>query len=401
MSEIELFKAALGFRDPWFINSIGFDEKQKKLNISIDFKNGSKFPCPECKCLCGAYDTVQKTWRHLDFFQYETYLHARIPRVKCNDHGIRLVDVAWARPQSGFTLFFEAIIMKLVKEMPVRTVARIIKETDKRIWRVLDHYVHRAVEQQNLSMVKNIGIDETAARRGHHYITIFVDMDTRKTIFVTEGKDSSTVQRFKDFLVHHEGAVESIKNITCDMSPAFISGVEEHFPQAHVTFDKFHVIKMLNTAVDDVRKEERKHEPCLTSSRYIWLKNPGNLTLDQAETLESLSRLKLKTARAYRMKLTFQEIYTLGKMKAEAAMKAWYGWAVRSRLQPILDFARMLKRHWSGVFEWFTSNLTNAILEGLNSLVQATKAKARGYRTLSNFKTMVYLVTGKLIYLPT
>jgi transposase len=158
---------------------------------------------------------------------------------------------------------------------------------------------------------------------------------------------------------------------------------------------------LLNKAVDDIRKEERRTEPLLKSTRYLWLKNPGNLSHGQAIAIASLAKLKLKTARAYRMRLVFQEAFTLSEPYALTALEKWFGWAIRSRLKPIIEFAKMLKRHWEGIVRWFKSRLTNAVLEGLNSLVQAAKARARGYRTLRNFKIMIYLVAGKLGLLST
>jgi len=188
------------------------------------------------------------------------------------------------------------------------------------------------------------------------------------------------------------------------MSPAFISGIGEQFPQAHLTFDKFHVLKIINEAVDEVRRQERASRPELAKTRYIWLKNPEHLTERQAATLErlSLKKLKLKTARAYHLRLVFQEFWEQGKEGAEAFLRRWYSWAVRSRLAPMREAAAMVKRHWSGILRWFESRVSNGILEGINSLVQAAKARARGYRTARNLITMIYLIAGKLDFsLPT
>jgi transposase len=247
-----------------------------------------------------------------------------------------------------------------------------------------------------LAGVTRIGVDETSSKRGHSYVTLFVDMDSNKVIFVTEGKDSSTLKSFRDHVITHNGDPEKITEFSSDLSPAFISGVATYFPKASITFDKFHVIKLLNKAVDDIRREERETENCLKASRYIWLKNPKNLTTKQQKKLESLSGLKLKTARAYRMKLVFQDIFTLDELRGSQALKEWYSWAIRSRLEPIKDYANTLKNHWDGVLRWFKTKLTNGILEGLNSLAQAAKARARGYRSIKTFKLMIYLIAGKL-----
>jgi len=188
------------------------------------------------------------------------------------------------------------------------------------------------------------------------------------------------------------------------MFPAFISGVEKHFPEAQLTFDKFHVLKIINEAVDEVRRQEQQSRPELKRTRYIWLKNPGNLKENQAATLEALQvkNLNLKTARAYHIRLNFQEFWNQPIQEAETFLKRWYFWATHSRLEPIKKSAYTIKRHWAGILRWFTSKINNGILEGINSLIQAAKAKARGYRTTKNLINMIYLIGGKLEFrLPT
>ena len=188
------------------------------------------------------------------------------------------------------------------------------------------------------------------------------------------------------------------------MSPAFIKGAREQFPEAELTFDKFHIMKIINDAVDQVRRQEQKERPELTRSRYVWLKNPGNLTQAQANTLEDLTvkKLNLKTSRAYHLRLNFQELFNQPAYAAEAFLKKWFFWATHSRLQPMIDAAYTVKRHWDGVLQWFKSQINNGILEGINSLIQAAKARARGYRTTKNLIAMIYLIGGKLnLGLPT
>ena len=188
------------------------------------------------------------------------------------------------------------------------------------------------------------------------------------------------------------------------MSPAFIKGVADNFTNAHLTFDKFHIIQIINKAVDEVRRQEQQEHPELIKTRYIWLKNPQNLKASQRNKLEhlSLSKLNLKTARAYRMRLAFQDFFSQPAEAAELLLKKWYYWATHSRLQPMKEAAYTIKRHWSGILRWFTSRINNGILEGINSLIQAAKARARGYRTSKNLISMIYLIAGKLNFsLPT
>ncbi len=405
MRDTDLFQLALGLDSPWQVESSEFDPKRKRLDIMIDFPRGGTFSCPECgEEKLKAYDTELKYWRHLNFFEHDAYLTARVPRVKCQQCGIHVVNVPWARTGSGFTLLFEAMIMTLARSMAVKTIATFVKEQDTRLWRIIHHYVDKGRTDADFSDVKKVGLDETSCKRGHDYISLFVDTGTSRILFATEGKDASTVKRFKADLIEHGGDPQNIKQMCSDMSPAFIKGVAEHFPDTELTFDKFHIMKVVNNAVDEVRREEQKERPELKRSRFIWLKNPQNLKQSQVDTLLNLvvKKMNLKTSRAYHIKLNFQELFNQPPLMAEAFLKKWYFWATHSRLEPIKQAAYTIKRHWDGVLQWFKSDITNGILEGLNSLLQAAKARARGYRTTKNFIAIAYLIGGKLDFdLPT
>jgi transposase len=185
----------------------------------------------------------------------------------------------------------------------------------------------------------SIGLDETSCKRGHNYISLFVDTEVPHILLVTEGKDAFTVQRFKDDLAEHGGDLPNIDQMCRDVSPAFIKGIKEQFPDTELTFDKFHIMKVVNNAVDEVRKEEQKDRPELIRSKYVWLKNPQNLKQSQVDTLLSLvvKKMNLKTSRAYHIKLNFQELFNQPPSMAEAFLKKWYFWATHSRLEPIKE----------------------------------------------------------------
>ncbi len=398
MRDINLLQLALGVAPPWSVTRSDFDPAARRLDIHIDFKPGSRFACPACGAAdCPAHDTDETTWRHLNFFQHQAYLHARVPRVRCTACGVKTIAVPWARPGSGFTLLFEALLMAMVTAMPVNAVARLIGEHDTRIWRVIHHYVDEARETMDAAEVKRVAFDETAARRGHDYITLCVDIDKARVLYVTPGKGADTIAAFADDLAKHGGDPQAITEVCIDMSPAFIKGVTENLPEADITFDKFHAVKIINDAVDQVRRAEQKTQSLLRGTRYIWLRNPSGLTDNQRETLAALPTRHLKTARAYQIKLSFQDLYQQPSIAAaEAYLKKWYFWATHSRIDPIIAAARTVKNHWQGILRWFESRIANGLLEGINSLVQAAKAKARGYRSTRNLQAIVYLIAGKL-----
>lgn len=395
MRDTSLLELALGIVPPWTVTGSEFDAAARRLDIHIDFTAGSRFACPNCGTAdCPVHDTEPMTWRHLNFFQHQAYLHGRVPRVRCTRCGVRKVSVPWAREGGGFTLLFEALIMALVSAMPVNAVARLVGEHDTRLWRVIHHYVERARAHTDLSAVTRVAIDETAARRGHNYITLFVDIDQARVVFATEGKDAATVAAFADDLTGDPGAVAEV---CIDMSPAFIKGTADSLPKAAVTFDRFHAVKIVNQAVDQVRRAERKDHTLLAGTRYLWLRNPDNLSERQRAIFQDLPMRHLKTARAWRIRLAFQDFYEQPTATAGVAyLKRWYFWATHSRLPPIIDAAHTVRRHWHGILRWFHSKIANGLIEGINSLVQAAKAKARGYRSMRNLMAMVYILAGKL-----
>jgi Transposase and inactivated derivatives len=400
----ELFSLALGLVPPWLVDDVTFQVEEKRLDLHINFPKGSRFACSVCGEECPVHDTRDHTWRHMDFFQHEAYLHARVPRVKCQEHGVHQISVPWAREGSHFTLLFEALIMTLVREMPVLTVARLVGETDTLLWRVIDHYVPEARAAVDMAHVHAVGVDETSSRRGHDYITLFVDLNARRLLFATPGKDAKTFEKFSADLQAHGGSAEAITDVSMDLSPAFQKGAAEHLPNAEITFDRFHLMKLVNEAVDDVRKGEVLTQPNLKKTRWLWLKNDCNLKVKQKEKLQALLKdQNLKTAQAYQFRLTFQDIFTIkNRHQGATLLKAWLENARTSDLPPIVKVAYTIMNHWDGVLRWFESQITNGILEGFNSLIQSAKAKARGYRTHKNFINMAYLILGKLdLRLPT
>ncbi|WP_435106950.1 ISL3 family transposase, partial [Arhodomonas sp. AD133] len=357
---------------------------------------------------CGAadqpvHDSRRRSWQHLHFFEHRAYIHASVPRVRCGGcTKTTQVAVPWARPGSGFTELFEAMVVTLCAQMPVQAVACHLGVGDDALWRILHHYIDAARAQENFSEVAAVGIDETAARRGHHYISVFHDLEARRVLYACPGRDQHTVARFAEDLRAHGGEPEAVTAACIDMSKAYIAGVGKHLPVAAITFDRFHVIQLANVAVDEVRRGEVREQPILKHTRWVWLKDAGRWTYRQLQDFHALSRTQLKTARAWRLKDALRELYAQAPPReiAEAELKRWYSWARRCRLKPFKRLALTIKAHWEGILNAFESRLHNGAVEATNGLIQAAKARARGYRTTRNLITITYLIGGKLSHLP-
>ncbi|WP_462322349.1 ISL3 family transposase [Halochromatium sp.] len=403
-TEHRLFTAALGLSAPWGVSDVRFDAEAGRIDFEVDFAKGSRFTCPGCGAEHQAvHDTRKRTWRHLHFFQYEAYIHARLPRVRCQQCGqTTQVAAPWARPGSGFTQLFEALLVTLSASMPVNTVARLLGVGDDAIWRVLGHYVERARQRADYSAVRAVGVDETASRRGQRYITLFHDFDGQRLLFACEGRDQRTVEQFAHDLTEHGGDPKAVSAVCMDMSAAYQAGARKHLPNAEITFDAFHVIQLANEALEQVRRAEVKSEPGLRHSRWIWLKDRSRWNTRQINQFHDLRRSRLKTTRAWHLKEALRELYACAADREHAAIlfNKWYQWARRCRLEPFKRLALTLKKHLQGVLNAFDSRLSNGRVEGINSLIQAAKARARGYRTSYNLITMAYLIAGKLVHLP-
>ena len=254
MDELGLFSLALGLTKPWQVVDLKFSKEEGRLDLWLDFLKGAKFPCPSCDETKEAevQDTLERTWRHLNFFQYETYLHARVPRVRCGSCGVKQVEVPWARPGSGFTLLFELLVLSLSREMSVAAVAEMTSEHANRLWRILEHYVERARQAADLSGLRKLGIDEFSLRKGHVYMTSFGDLEASRVVFLGEGRKRGVIQDFTRDLEARGIDPGQIEVICCDMWDPYLSGIGEWLNQSRVVFDRFHVMNQMNEAIEEV-----------------------------------------------------------------------------------------------------------------------------------------------------
>jgi transposase len=408
-NSVQIFSLALGLDEPWFVEGVSFVEvsetSSKELHIRINFRKGHEFTFDDGRIGKG-YDTEEKTWRHLDFFQHKCYLTSRVPRVELPDGKVRQVSVPWARSGSGFTLLFEAYAMLLIEgEMPVSKVADRVHVTSPRLWRVFDYWVERAKSKDDLSNVCEVGIDETSTKKGHNYVTTFVDMQQHRVIdastqlsnHVQPGKDSATITGFVEQLELKGGDRKQVEQVCIDMSPAYISGTLEMFQNSQITFDKFHIIQHLNQAMDEVRKKERVGNELIKNHKYTFLKANKKLSDKKRNELEHITMLYPHLGEAYRLKEMFLDVFDIqDKDLSMGYMKFWCDLAVESAIQPFIKFVNLIKTHWFGIVNYFESRLTNGILEGINSKIQLAKRRARGFRKTTNFINMIFFTCGKL-----
>ncbi len=397
----DALKELLAVSEPWQLGKINLQRKNKVVDVFVNFKKGSKFICSSCGKECKVYDTNERRWRHQDLFEYRCYLNIKVPRTDCSLCGVKVINqVPWGRINSHYSFFFEQKIMSFIAEMSMSAVSKELGEPDNNLWRVFNHYIKQGLEHQiELSQTKRIAVDETAQKRGHNYVTIFTDLDTGEVILVEPGRKKEVFSKLYGWLFDKGGHPKNIDLFSMDMSQSYKAGRKEYFPNAEVCFDKFHIKSGVNEALDKVRKEEVKYTDELKNTKYIWLKNEQNLTAKQRILLNGfLVESTSKTAEAYKLRLSFDQLWQVQKSAAESLLNLWMQKAIDSTLKPFKQFVGTLINNYDGVLKSITSKITNAVAEGLNSKMQLARSRARGYRNTENFMNMIYFLGNDFIF---
>jgi len=413
MTPEKLFHELLGLGLNWEVIESRFEKESGTVFLEIREtpRLWDSARCPQDGGLVFCYDhTEVLAWRHLNVFQHRCEITCRLPRARCRQCGhVFRVRPPWEGLSTHFTKEFEAFALLLMREMPVSKAAALVGETDTRLWRMLFRQVDAAYAEADFSQVCCVGVDEMSVRQGHEYISVFADLLARRVIFATEGKDRQTWVRFVEALGKHNGHRHSLTQASMDMSHAYQAGVADTCRNAQVVFDKFHVIKNLGEAVDKVRQAEVRAGgqgvwEALHKSQWLWRKNPENLTEKEQARLAKIRGKNLCTAKAYQMRLVLQDIYrSPDGATARRRFRVWcrwVRWAARfykfNLFAPMVRVAHMVENHLAGILAHWKWGLTNAFMEGLNSVFSATKRKARGYRSSTHLITMLYFVSGKL-----
>lgn len=406
MKDKDLYAQILGIESPWQVTEVELNSADNEIKVLVKPKAGSTHFCPTCGKESPGYDSRTRRWRHLDTCQYKTILVAEVPRVTCKEHGVVTVSVPWAEPGSGFTILFEALVIDWLKEASISAVSRLMCLS----WNAIDGIMQRAVERglsrREVRSVTQIGVDETAFKKRHDYVTVVSDQAEGTVLFVGYDRKKATLKSWYEDLTGEQR--EAIESVSMDMWPAFINATLESLPGAKekIAFDKFHVAKYLGEAVDKVRRQEHKalmaegYED-LKGSKHDWLYNPKNMTHKQKIRFKALRDSTLKTARAWAIKeLAMSLWHYVSKTWAFKGWKRWLSWAVRCRLKPIMDVAKTIKEHLWGILNAIVLKVSNGPAEGINSRIKMIKVRSRGFRNKERFAKAIYFHLGGLDLYP-
>ena len=413
MTPEKLFHELLALGLNWEVSESHFERETGTvfLRLKETTRLWETVRCPKDGGMVFCYDhTEELSWRHLNVFQYRCEITCELPRGKCRQCGhVFRVRPPWEGLSTHFTKEFEAFALLLMREMPMRKAAETVGECDTRLWRMLFRQVDAGYAQADFSSVSCVGVDELHIRKGQKYVTVFADLVKKRVLFATEGIDHTTWEKFVQALEEHNGHRHAITQASMDMSRAYQRGATENFRNAQVVFDKFHLLSNASEAVDKVRRKElqageKGTGQWLRKTQWIWRKNPENLTEKQQARLAAIQDKNLWTSKAYQMRLVLHDIYrSPDRGIAHRRLKVWCRWVLwvarfckRGLFDSMIKLQETVVRHLEGILAHWKQGVTNAFMEGLNSVFSATQRRARGYRSSIHLITMLYFLAGKL-----
>jgi transposase len=406
MRDRSVWRDLLGLAPPWRVREVELALGEGEVRIWVEVERGAKLACPACGLSCPGYDARERRWRHLDTMQYRTIVIGQVPRVECPEHGVVQVAVPWAEPSSRFTALFEALVIDWLFEASFAGVARQLRMSWDEVAGIQDRAVRRGLARRDRKPPARIGVDETSFQRRHEYVTTVNDLEAGVVLYVADDRKQESLEAFYAEL--GESACAELELVVMDMWAPYIAATRAHVPEAErkIVFDKFHVAKHMGEAVDQVRRQENRElraegDERLVKTKYLWLWNPDRMSREQWREFAPLRNSRLRVARAWAIKEAAMLLWGYAKRGWAGRMwKRWYGWAIRSRLEPVKRVARMVQAHWEGVLNAATTNVTNALSEGLNSKIQWIKRKACGYRNRERFRLAIYFHLGGLDLYP-
>ena len=408
MQDRELYATILGIGKPWRVKRVEVRAGAEEVEVFVEH-DGSALSCSECSASVSRYDARERTWRHLDTCQYKTLLTAEVPRAKCEVHGVHQVQVPWAEPGGRFTALFESLAIDWLCEASVSAVSRRLRVSWDELDGIQQRAVRRGLSRRKVEPVTHLGIDETSYQKRHEYVTVVTDTKRARVLEVADGRDETALESFYKGLSDEQR--NGIVAVSMDMWRAYIKTTRQFVPDADskIAFDRFHVAKHLNEAVDAVRKQEHRQlradgDARLLRTKFLWLMGPERrraLPHDRRTLFSALRDSALKVARAWAIKETARELWSYTTRGwAERAWKKWIGWALRSRLEPVRKTARMIREHLRGILNAILLGVTNATAESLNAKIQWIKKTACGFRNRARFRAAILFHCGGLDLYP-
>ena len=403
MQDTEFYEALLGLKDPWKVTKVELDPAATRVDVWIKDRSGVKWSCSECGKKASVYDhSEERVWRHLNTCQFGTYLHARLPRVKCPEHGVRQVSAPWAEPGGRSTLLYENWVIDTLKECDVTGANHLTGTSWYEAWNIMEKAVARGLCRKKSRVPEYLGIDEKSFAKRHRYETLVCDLINGTVECVLEARSQDSLEGYYGQFSMEE--LKGIKAIAMDMWDPYIAATKDLIPDAEgkIVFDRFHVTKQVTDALDKVRRQEHKNlmangEEWLKGTKHLWLMNEEKIPDWRKPEFDEIRKMKLKTGRAWAIKESLRHFWDYRYPKnAEKYFKRWYFWATHSRLKPMIKAAKTLKRHLTNILTYIKHRITNSVTEGLNSKIQTVKQMACGFRNREHYRKAILFHCGGL-----
>lgn len=407
MRDTELYRHLLGLEAPWTVTRVELSTANQQVDVWAGHAEGLKWNCPSCQNVSPLYDhSEERSWRHLDSCHFKTILHAKPPRVKCDEHGVLQVKLPWAEGHGRFTALFERLAIDVLLETSIQGATDILGITWDEAWAIIERAVRRGLAAKAKRVVSHIGVDEKAVAKGQRYMTLVCDLGRGTIEYIGNERRQATLDAFYEGL--DEAQRNGIEAVAMDMWQPFIDSTMSHVPGAteKIVFDRYHISQHMGEAVDKVRRDEQRAlleagDNRLVGSKYLWLYREENIPEKDWDRFDLLRLSNLKTGRAWAIKESLIDLWGYrSKAWALRYWDRWYFWATHSRLQPVIKVARMLKSHLDNVMTYFDHGITNAVSEGLNSKIQTIKKMAYGFRNKEHFKSAIFFRCGGLNLYP-
>lgn len=407
MKDFQLYQQILGLVAPWQVESVTLKPKEREIEVRVACTE-THWACSQCQQRMEIHDYEERRWRHLDSCQFKTILVSRVAIVRCAEHGAQTVVVPWAEKYGRFSQLFERLAIDVMLECSISGACEILGISWDEADGIKQRAVKRGLARKTPQVMARLCVDEKGMGHGHDYMTIVAQAEAGQTTvqYVGEGRERESLDAFWESLMAEQLA--GVEAIAMDMWKPYVQSTLAHVPGAagKIVHDPFHLVKYMNEAVNEVRISEHRHlqaqgDDILKSTRQLWLYGMENVPAKHARRFDEIKQLNLETSRAWAIKEVFRSFWLCDTVKkAERYFGQWYGWAIRSRLEPVKKVARMCKRHLGNILTFFEHRHTNGPMEGLNNAIQGLIKKAYGYRNKERFKTDIFFHLGGLDLYP-
>lgn len=407
MDDKALFTKILGLRPPWFIKNVVVNDQTQQVDIYVDHEPDIRVRCPVCDQFYGLYDHApERVYRHLDTCQMRTFIHVRLPRVNCPTHGIKQVGSDFGENGSEMTFALERFVIRVAQECSIKACARLCRLSWDQCWNTLERAVDRGRARKERKVPRLMGVDEKSIARGHKYETLVYDIDAGTVEFVADERTQAALESYYRQFTPEELA--GIEAVAMDMWDPFIAATHKHVPGAaqKIVFDRFHVMRHVLEAVDQVRKSEHRQlaesgESPLKGTKYLWLWSPENMPAWRQEEFAALRARDLKVCRAWAIKENLRHLWDYHyQAHMRSFFKRWYFWATHSRLKPIQKAAKTVKNRIGNILTYAKHRITNAMGEAINAKIEKVKRLACGFRNRAHYRTAIYFHCGGLNLFP-